>query len=351
MSARPRAPGKRRGKVGAAALERLGDEELLDLRFKDLDLPLASSRIAPYVARLEEELERAGLRFRPYVWASTDWFTPDGLTGFAVPFYLLHKRLARLEASQMLEVEGGEPRWCMRLLRHEVGHAIDFAYRIHQRKDWRAVFGRWSEPYRGAYQPRPTSKDHVQHLDYWYAQSHPGEDWAETFAVWLAPRSDWRRRYRGWPAKKKLEYVDAIMSEIGDARPLVRTRSRPDQLSGLGTTLRAHYRAQKARYRHELPHELDNPLRRLFDSQEGRRGARAATFLQRERRRLVDHVNRLTRIPPYVIDQLLHELILRARALDLRVTSDRDELRIGAAILLTSLADRFLAARKWEYHR
>ena len=43
---------------------------------------------------------------------------------------------------------------------------------------------------------------------YHYAQKHPDEDWAETFAVWLEG-GPWRRRYRDWQvALAKLEYVD-----------------------------------------------------------------------------------------------------------------------------------------------
>ena len=55
----------------------------------------------------------------------------------------------------------------------------------------------------------------------WYAQSHPIEDFAETFAVWLRPGSRWRSRYADWPALRKLEYVDALMQEV-DEQPLRR---------------------------------------------------------------------------------------------------------------------------------
>ena len=53
-----------------------------------------------------------------------------------------------------------------------------------------------------AYTPDPNSRAYVQHLDYWYAQSHPFEDYAETFAVWLRPSSRWKRRYEGWPRSR-----------------------------------------------------------------------------------------------------------------------------------------------------
>ena len=167
------------------AWTRLDDEALLDLRFCDLRLSLTRSGLDVAVRRLYEELRQKGIRFRPHFWLSTEWFSPDGTPGIAIPFYLGHPRLKRLERQQMFEVEGGTAEWCMRILRHEAGHAIDTAYRLHRRRRWRELFGRYSLPYPAFYQPRPYSRRYVLHLDLWYAQSHPSEDFAETFAVWL----------------------------------------------------------------------------------------------------------------------------------------------------------------------
>ena len=201
----------------------LPDEQLLNLRMCDLDLRLESS---PWLReRLDElaaDLEARQVRFRPHFWLSDEWFTPDGVSGIALPFYLAHPRLARLEESQMLEVEGGTPEWCLRILRHETGHAIDNAYRLRRRRRRQELFGSSSEPYPEDYTPRPYSRSFVVHLESWYAQSHPAEDFAETFAVWLTPDSQWRARYAGWPALRKLEYMDALMREIGPRDPVAR---------------------------------------------------------------------------------------------------------------------------------
>src|SRR5256885_16453644 len=80
-----------------------------------------------------------------------------------------------------------------RILRHEAGHALDNAYRLRRRKRWRAVFGPASLPYPARYRARPGSRRYVHHLGEWYAQAHPSEDFAETFAVWLTPKSGWRK--------------------------------------------------------------------------------------------------------------------------------------------------------------
>jgi hypothetical protein len=231
------------------AWERLPDDELLDLRLCDLGLRIEGTRLEARLARLHAELARAGLRhFRPYAWLSTGWFTPHALTGFAIPFFLAHPRLVRLERWQMGEAEGASREGCMRLLRHEAAHALDHAYRLHRRASWRAQFGPFSRPYRVSYRPDPGSRHFVVNLDHWYAQSHPSEDWAETFAVWIRPGSRWRERYRGWPALRKLRYVDGLVREHGGRRPPLRTRERVDPLPELRMTLREYYRRKQSRF-------------------------------------------------------------------------------------------------------
>jgi hypothetical protein len=330
----------------------LPDEELLDRTIRSLGLQIEGTALEGRVERLYAELESAGLRFRPYVWLSTDWFTPDGVTGFAIPFFLAHPRLARLERRRMLEVEGGTMDSCLKLLRHETAHALDNAYRLHRRKRWREVFGAFTQPYRMTYVPRPTSKNYVQNLDYWYSQSHPCEDFAETFSVWLRPRSRWRQRYRGWPALKKLEFVDELVTEVRDRVPPVKSRSRPESVGRLGLTLREYYARKQARYHGEHTTEYDPMLRRVFaaDDTAGRRQS-AARFLEHSRRELRQRVAVVTGQHQYVIDQVVNELILRCRILGLRLSRPPKDTLIEAASLLTVLTTRFVRRGRSEYRR
>src|SRR6187401_3347924 len=186
----------------------------MQMRLCDLDLRIEGTQLAEHIQQLYDELEYRGLNFRPHCWLSEEWFSPDGVPGIAIPFYLAHPRLARLERRMMHEVEGGNARWLARILRHETGHALDNAYRLRRRKRWRQVFGPSSRPYPDSYTARPGSRRYVQHLGDWYAQAHPCEDFAETFAVWLKPNSSWRREYAQWPAFKKIEFVDALLGEV-----------------------------------------------------------------------------------------------------------------------------------------
>src|SRR5213596_200684 len=196
------------------------DEQLLATRLCDLNLSIAGTEVEQHIAQVNTELEGRGL-VRPHYWLSDEWFTPDGVPGVAVPFYLAHPRLERLELAQMLEVEGGDAESCLKILRHEVAHAIDNAYELRRRPTRRRLFGNPSMEYPEYYTPKPYSKSFVQHLDHWYAQSHPDEDFAETFAVWLDPQTMWEARYAGWPALRKLEYMDGLMRRLGARRPHV----------------------------------------------------------------------------------------------------------------------------------
>src|SRR5712671_607014 len=215
------------------------DNQLLDLRFCDLSLRITGTPLEQRIRKLYRELAERKLRFRPHIWLSEEWFSPDGNPGFAIPFYLAHPRLMILERAQMLEVEGATESECMRILRHEAGHAIDNAYRLHSRRGWADYFGSYRIRYPKSYQPRPHSRNYVLNLDAWYAQAHPAEDFAETFAVWLQPRSNWRRRYRHWPAVRKLEYIDEVLKEIAGTRPKNRVRRKVETLPEIRTTLRA----------------------------------------------------------------------------------------------------------------
>jgi hypothetical protein len=329
--------------------ESLSDEELLRVRLCDLGLRIEGSPLEPRVERLSAELARARLRFRPSIWLSNDVFTPDGVPGFGVPFYLAHPRLARLEERHMLEVEGGDLASCMKLLRHETAHALDNAYRLHRRKRWRELFGYFSIPYRQTYVPRPRSKRYVQNLDYWYSQSHPAEDFAETFSIWLEPNSGWRERYEGWPALKKLLFIDQLMREIAERPPLVRSRSRPDSLSGLRMSLREYFRRKRAYYAEDYTIEYDEPLRRVFSTRKG--GRSAAAFLARVRPEVRERVSAITGQHQYVVDQVLKELILSCRKLGLSLQQSESEARVDAAALVTSLTMSFLHGGPSEYRR
>lgn len=321
-----------------ADLETFSDDQLLQMRMCDLPVKIKGSPIEERIEQVYEELEERGLDFRPHFWLADEWYSPDGVPGVAIPFYLGHPRLRRLERRQMLEVEGGTKEWCMRILRHEVGHAIDTAYRLRRRKSYREIFGRVSQPYPDHYEPKPYSRSYVLHLEMWYAQAHPVEDFAETFAVWLRPGSRWKSRYKHWPALKKLEYVDAVMNEIVDygLKPSVVSREHVDPLRTIRKTLAEHYTKKRDHYGIDHPTFYDRDLRRLFsDDPKFAKNPTAAAFLNQIRPELRRSIATWTGEYQYTIDQVLSEMVERCRELRLRVAHRKQDTKRDVTILVT----------------
>ena len=316
----------------------LPDDKLLKLRLKDLHVRIEGTWLERCMEDLYEELEERNLRVRPHAWLSDEWFSPDTTPGIAIPFYLAHPRLMRLERKMIIDVEGGKRLDCMRILRHEAGHVIQNAFKLQRRRRWQELFGNSSTHYPRYYRPNPASKNYVQHLRLWYAQSHPDEDFAETFAVWLKPRSDWRKRYAGWPALRKLEYVDQVMNEIA-GKPSQLPRGAPvHALSKITTTLADHYEKKKAFYAVETPRTYDRELHRIFSDDPKHRNSSptAAEFIRRNRSHIRQIVARWTGEYQLTLDSVLDDMIDRCRELKLRAVGPERQLRTDFTVLLTA---------------
>ena len=133
----------------------LPDEELLQLRLKDLKVSLEGTWLERCLRDLHDELGERGLRIRPHAWISNEWFSPDDTPGIAIPFYLAHPRLMRLERKMMIDVEGGTVPECMRILRHETGHVVQVAYQLHRRRRWQRAVRPFVHPLSGLLPAEP----------------------------------------------------------------------------------------------------------------------------------------------------------------------------------------------------
>ncbi|GAC1307688.1 MAG: putative zinc-binding metallopeptidase [Steroidobacteraceae bacterium] len=315
---------------------------MLSLRFCDLGLSIVGTELQSAIDRLYRELATRGIRFRPHCWLAQEWFSPDGIPGIAIPFYLAHRRLTSIERRFMREVEGGNRNWLMRILRHEAGHAIDSAYRLRRRRQWREIFGPASLPYPDTYRPRPGSRRFVQHLGAWYAQAHPTEDFAETFAVWLKPNSSWRREYSGWPAFGKLQYIDLMAADIGSAKPLVAERATIEDVAEEPTTLRQHYERKLARYGMPRRTGADELLLKVFTVAPARRdAAKAATVVRDMRTPLRRQLARTGAYSEYLVHQVLRLIVNRCERLDLYVRGSRRDLKPQLLWVISRLAESY----------
>ncbi len=327
-----KAAGSRRLHKPRYAWETLSDDQLLSLRFCDLKLRVQGTELEDAIGRLYRELKMRGIRFRPHCWLAQEWFSPD----------LAHPRLMRIERRFMREVEGGNRNWLMRILRHEAGHAIDTAYRLRRRSAWREVFGPASLPYPDTYRPRPGSRRFVQHLGAWYAQAHPTEDFAETFAVWLKPRSPWRREYLGWPAYAKLEYIDALARDIGGSEPAVSDRGTIEDVTHETRTLRDHYEQRMARTPLRRRSGADELLLKVFTAAPRIRGLPKASRVLRELRNpLRQRTMRSGAFSEYLVHQVLRLMIERCESLNLYLRGSRRELKPQLLWVIARLAESY----------
>ncbi len=313
--------------------------ELLNTRICDLGLKLEGSPLEPLIRQVEGELAAKGLGFRPVFYLTDSWGCPDEVPAVGIPFYLADRRLMRIEEEQTGELE--DTRATLMYLRHEVGHAVNYAYRLWERPGWVEAFGRFSKPYRDVFLPDPSSRDFVRHLVHSqygrnYAQKHPDEDFAETFAVWLMPRSGWQRKYRFWPAMRKLQFVARLMRSLRKVAPPVEDAGGLlNPVTAIAVTLAQHYGQRADRYRAAAQGYVDDKLRGVFPRPRGSGHIQAAGFIHRHRQRLAESIQRWSGLEPEEVMTILDKLEDRSRVLRLRLPKSRGAERV---IELTSLA-------------
>ncbi len=322
-------------------------QEILTKPIKELGLKLEGSPLERFVHRLYRELDRKGLkRFRPVCYLTDEWGCPSGEPVIGIPFYLADPKLARLEKA-MNDLE--DEREIMMYLRHEAGHAFNYAYQVYKTPEWRDLFGPFRRPYRDDYRPVPFSRQFVRHIAGWYAQKHPDEDFAETFAVWLTPGSQWRRRYRGWGAMAKLRYIDRVARRFRDSPPAREFGATDITVDEMDTTV-ADFYEQKLEGQSPVDLPLDADLADIFKvSRRRRKGIRPAADLLRENRKaIIDKVTYWTGVPRPTVKELVEAIVDRVAQLGLsaEIRSEREHLT-EITVYATALAMNYLTRGKF----
>ncbi len=283
----------------------LSDQELLKTRVCDLSLSLPRKYKAE-ITRLNNLLREKKILWKPHYWFSNEWFCPDGVAGIAIPYTLCDPKLVNIEKRYLGFSEGEKPQDFFKLLCHETGHAIDNAYRLRRKKYRQALFGKTSKTYPSSYRPNPYSKDYVFYLDDYYAQAHPDEDWAETFAVWLSTK-DWRKKYQGTKALLKLLYIDDLMQEIRE-NPFYKNEKKQVEsyLNDKGTVANSLNKKRKSL---KLNRELfsEHIIKRGFSSTSGQRAA--VQFIQRREKHLINSLHEKTQIDKWTLRKCLLDII------------------------------------------
>jgi hypothetical protein len=327
----------------------LSDDQLLEKRISHLGLKLEGTELQPLIQRLYDELSQKGLVFHPPCHVGDEWFVPVGIPAIFVPFFLVHDRLRKLERKMVLEVEGETAEWFMRLMRHEAAHAYSYAYQLYKRKKWQQTFGLASTEETEFYRPRPYSRSFVVHLDDWYAQSHPDEDFAETFAVWLTPGLDWRERYKGWKALQKLEYLEELMKSLAGKPPIHQPEYRVAEYDFLNIKLKTYYARKRKLYEDTYPDFYDNDLKQLFAAGPNvAERVKASAYLRHHRRQVMDAVCRWTNEKKFRVHKLLNRLIERCDELDLYIKVDDTQQNVSVSAYVTTLVMNYLFTGKFK---
>ncbi len=313
---------------------------------RDLGLTITGTALEPVLEAFEGELMAAGItKIKPRFYLSTEWGVPYESIAIAIPFYLARPELTMLQAEQACHVEGSGPKDILKYLRHEMGHVVNYAYKLYETKEWIERFGSMEKPYEDEYRPRPFSREFVHHLPGWYAQKHPDEDWAETFAIWLTPGLDWRKEFAKWPgALRKLEYCARTMADLFDREPLITTAEFDEDIASLSISLEQYYKGGTAGLPTERPAELEQMLRTIFTETESMTVRLAASdLIQRIQHELPASVFQWTGHLPERTRWLLEFLAERADALELTYTVEQEpRLTIAVTSLVTALAMNWL---------
>lgn len=316
---------------------------------RELGLKIAGTALEPILAEFETELRNAGIRrVRPQFYLSTEWGVPFGTITIAIPFYLAQKELTELHAERCGYVEGANRADIMRYLRHEMGHVVNYAYKLYDQEEWVKHFGSITQPYAEDYRPSPFSRRHVNHLPGWYAQKHPDEDWAETFAVWMTPQLDWSQEYGDWPeALAKLKYCDRTMKGLEDRDPAVCAEELDEDVSELSYSVDQFYH-DRAPTKFQLPRGLDGALRNIFDDSFSMEGNAvlvqpASALIRSLERDLMMNIFLWTGHFPEHTQLLLQHLAERADQLKLGYPKDRERsVTLAFTTLVTALAMNYV---------
>jgi hypothetical protein len=309
---------------------------------RDLGLTIAGTRLEPILDEFRTELEAVGLtRVRPRFYLSTEWGVPFETVAIAIPFYLARPDLTALHAERVGHVEGFDRADILRYLRHEMGHVVNYAYRLYDEEEWVKQFGSITQPYGEDYRPEPFSRRYVRHLPGWYAQKHPDEDWSETFAVWMTPGLDWRKEYGGWPvAAAKLAYCDRILTTVREHDPVVTAADLDEDVAEIEYSL-DHYYRDKPDARGDMPPGLDGALLAIFEDLRPEGGssldeplAPADALIRRLESELMANVFRWTGHFPERTRVLIRFLAERAGHLEQGYLRSRE---VSAIVALTTL--------------
>ncbi len=323
---------------------------LLNTRVCDLKLNFEDTVLYRCIQKLYDELAAKRLQFRPryyFTCGGDEWGCPDRVPIIGIPFHLADNKLTRIEREMGYRTY--DRRDLMFLLRHETGHAVNYAYELYKSAEWQEIFGDFNRAYPTNFRFKfnPFSRYYVrsQGDPKYYAQAHPDEDFAETFAVWLTPRSNWRNVYRNWPSLSKLEFLDGLMARFGNAKPKVVAGALDSPYHSKTYTLIEYYGENLDDFKDKALGIYDEELRRIFPQTTNghRRSIPAKDLIRKHRRFLVGTIARWTGAREKVVAPVIIKFFRRCRELGLILPAEEESYRLASlAALGTTVVMNYL---------
>jgi hypothetical protein len=314
---------------------------LLNTRVCELRFDFEDTILNRCIQKLYSELAQKKLPFRPryyFTCGGDEWGCPDRVPWIGIPFHLADNRLVRIERE--MGYTSYDKKDLMFLLRHETGHAINYAYELYDLPGWTEVFGDFYRSYPGNFRFKfnPFSRSYVksQGEPKYYAQAHPDEDFAETFAVWITPRSNWRYEYRNWPSLKKLEFVDTLMKQLRNRKPNVLSGPLDSPYQSKSYTLIEYYGEDIDQFKDKALGIYDEDLRRIFSGPTNghRKTVLAKDLIRRNRRFLVTTISEWTGAREKVVIPLVSKFFIRSNELGLALSPEGEGLSLASLTAL-----------------
>ena len=154
--------------------------------------------------------------------------------------------------------------------------------------------------------------------------------------------------YAGWPALKKIEFIDKMMRSIRGKAPYKKSGPKWRQLRSIRMTIAYSHKLKRKAMEEDFPDYFDRDLYALFSAEAPPKSEKAGRFLRRHRRSLVRSISQWTMEKRYTVHALVTRLAERADELKLRVQRSELETLSQASVCLTAMAKNYFLTGKFK---
>lgn len=312
-----------------------------------IPLQIKNSPLERLIKEILQEIRRKNLLMTPEFYLSDEFGCVQNTATIGIPFYLAHpdlQELDRLVGSQKGQIltEGH----IKSILRHECGHAFFYTYEVYKKNKALKIFGDFDSRSISLQNIVPDSDDYVDYLarcgtaSAGYSQTHPEEDFADTFGACVDP--NFKKTSVQGMAVKKLDYAKDLMQKYAGKNISGLAHEFHKPASEIKETLESFFRRRFGPFdikyfRREATGYADLHLKRVFSSHAplDRNHISAARFLEKNKKWFIERSRSWTK-KPALTEQLVLKSIERAKVL--RMTLAKANFQKARKIFSANLA-------------